>query len=349
MWLHVPLLASLCVPASEPSSSACGLPSGPHTELWVTLSGTPTQRPCSWRGWRTRPWIGFLSGTTCRPSTAARGAARWISSLPGSPASRSAPPAGARVPRTNGGSGRTSPGSSKRSARRTRLSRTCPALSVTAWERCFGTLPTSGSMRSGRVSAQPTLAPPTSGNGSGSWPTATSADSRGSGAMYGSGDGYERTTLVDRAVRMWPTPAARGDNRSPEAALAAKARHPGGPGKQVTSLTVLAKMWATPTCRDWKDRACVDANVPTNGLLGRQAVRSGLHPPTTSTPGQASLPTTRVLNPAFTEWLMGWPVGWTDSTRSATESYRSWLRTHSSALWPELCPDPRQGTCDAPN
>ena len=25
--------------------------------LWVTSSGTPTPRPSSWRGWKTRPWI----------------------------------------------------------------------------------------------------------------------------------------------------------------------------------------------------------------------------------------------------------------------------------------------------
>jgi hypothetical protein len=38
------------------------------------------------------------------------------------------------------------------------------------------------------------------------------------------------------------------------------------------------------------------------------------------------------LNPAFVEWLMGWPIGLTDCERSATASFRSWLRQHSSAL-----------------
>jgi len=28
-------------------------------------------------------------------------------------------------------------------------------------------------------------------------------------------------------------------------------------------------VWPTATSRDWKDGACAEANVPTNGLLGR--------------------------------------------------------------------------------
>ena len=46
----------------------------PGTVLWVTSSGTPSPRPSSWRGWRTRPWIRRLSGTTLPASMV--GAAR---------------------------------------------------------------------------------------------------------------------------------------------------------------------------------------------------------------------------------------------------------------------------------
>jgi DNA (cytosine-5)-methyltransferase 1 len=35
-------------------------------------------------------------------------------------------------------------------------------------------------------------------------------------------------------------------------------------------------------------------------------------------------------NPEFVEWLMGWPTGWSDLERSATDRYRSWLLAHSS-------------------
>ena len=40
----------------------------------------------------------------------------------------------------------------------------------------------------------------------------------------------------------------------------------------------------------------------------------------------------RSLNPLFVEWLMGLPREWTDCDASATESFRSWLRTHSGFL-----------------
>ncbi len=35
-------------------------------------NGKPTPQPLSWRGWKTRPWIRLLSGTTLEPSTAAQ-------------------------------------------------------------------------------------------------------------------------------------------------------------------------------------------------------------------------------------------------------------------------------------
>jgi hypothetical protein len=34
------------------------------------------------------------------------------------------------------------------------------------------------------------------------------------------------------------------------------------------------------------------------------------------------------LNPEWVEWLMGWPIGWTDSKPLATARFRRWLRSH---------------------
>jgi hypothetical protein len=55
--------------------------------------------------------------------------------------------------------------------------------------------------------------------------------------------------------------------------------------------------WPTATQRDWKDGACRDANVPTNGLLGRAV-------PRTTGSRRAR------LNPRWVESLQGFPIGW---------------------------------------
>jgi DNA (cytosine-5)-methyltransferase 1 len=34
------------------------------------------------------------------------------------------------------------------------------------------------------------------------------------------------------------------------------------------------------------------------------------------------------LNPRFVEWLMGWPIGWTDLEPLATDRFQLWLEKH---------------------
>lgn len=112
--------------------------------------------------------------------------------------------------------------------------------------------------------------------------------------------------------KQWPTPSATsyGTNQGGAA---------GRTGPVRPSLDTLAKNWATPTSRDWKDGTCASADVPTNALPAKQSVRwesplpaSGPPAPTTSTGGAKSSTSGRTLNPRFVEWLMGWPVGWTE-------------------------------------
>ena len=37
------------------------------------------------------------------------------------------------------------------------------------------------------------------------------------------------------------------------------------------------------------------------------------------------------LNPTWVEWLMGWPLGWTDLHASATDRFRQWCDSHGKA------------------
>jgi len=38
------------------------------------------------------------------------------------------------------------------------------------------------------------------------------------------------------------------------------------------------------------------------------------------------------LNPTWVEWLMGWPLGWTDCDASATDKFQQWLHAHGEFL-----------------
>jgi hypothetical protein len=103
-------------------------------------------------------------------------------------------------------------------------------------------------------------------------------------------------------------------------------------------------MWGTPTARDWKDTGDM-TNVPENGLLGRQVLNRETWPTPNARDGShggASDPEKRKagghsiglddavhqgpgggsLNPTWVEWLMGFPLGWTDLGASETRSSR---------------------------
>ena len=76
MLLYIPREYCPSSPESLDSISEFGL-FFQSQELFVTLSGKATQRPYSWRGWQTRPWMKLLSGVTLQPSTAASGMELW--------------------------------------------------------------------------------------------------------------------------------------------------------------------------------------------------------------------------------------------------------------------------------
>jgi DNA (cytosine-5)-methyltransferase 1 len=103
---------------------------------------------------------------------------------------------------------------------------------------------------------------------------------------------------IVESLRMWPTPVADGDRTTNYAQ--------GG-----TSLGFAVRnLWPTPTSSEHKYR-----------LQGNSQQSKSLN-------GQAG----GKLNPTWVEWLMGWPLGWTDCAASAMDKYQRWRRLHGACL-----------------
>ena len=78
--------------------------------------------------------------------------------------------------------------------------------------------------------------------------------------------------------------------------------------------TIVGKrMWPSPKSRDWKDGK-------TAGTSNRQSPDLG------KVVGQSK--TTGALNPTWVEWLMGWPLEWTDLKPLATDKSPSVPQPH---------------------
>ena len=105
----------------------------------------------------------------------------------------------------------------------------------------------------------------------------------------------------------WPTPDANCENRGTSKDPTAKTR-PSGAQKQL-SLNDAVKMYSTPTARDWKDNGKSPAELARNSeTLASQAGGK--------------------LNPMWVEWLMGWPIGWTDLDVSGMDKFQLWQQQH---------------------
>ena len=67
-------------------------------------------------------------------------------------------------------------------------------------------------------------------------------------------------------------------------------------------------LWASPNARDWKDSGASQGNrkSPNLGTQVHQTTQAG---------GR--------LNPTWVEWLMGWPLGWTDLKPLETDKFLS--------------------------
>lgn len=362
-------MAWLFVLASGDLNSGSELPSE-AIGLCVTSSGKPIVRPLSWPGWKTRPWIQLLYGTTSKPSMANRGAESWISSLRATRASHSPLPASVVGHPILGIYGQTF----------TELfARFDPQLS--SWKTSQGIfdwvlmlsspiLPKQGSMRNGEPSRRVSADPAKEGKGYSAWATpdtAPEAPCSGSNVKIRPGSlGIQARTwrnpeatdgeggvmeirecanahykLRDQALN-WPTPRARENEQRATRIYGGKKRNrvlaeesvnwptprqtdvfgAGKHGEGGMDLRTTIESWPTPSARDPKGRDVPNhqggASLPHYVMTGER-YHAGPPAQATAKLGKRSL---KRLNPLFVEWLMAWPLGWTDCGRAVTALFQ---------------------------
>jgi hypothetical protein len=79
---------------------------------------------------------------------------------------------------------------------------------------------------------------------------------------------------------------------------------------------IKTELLATPTARDWKSgKASLATHAKNSRPLSEQVG------------GQ--------LNPNWEEWLMGWPIGWTDCEPLATAKFQQWQHSHGTFSTPD--------------
>lgn len=166
------------------------------------------------------------------------------------------------------------------------------------------------------------------------WPTPAARDGKGSTTDPVGPDGRNRLDQLDRAAEHWQTPKeARGSYT----------RDHGEKGAERSTLIGQAVNWPTPTAEQYGssqngingkggENERPSAGTPS---LDRQARDVSLysHPDGTNTSvGHRCSQECRRLNPLFVEWLMGWPIGWTDCASQET-AFIQWRQQWRSYLY----------------
>ena len=167
------------------------------------------------------------------------------------------------------------------------------------------TLPRWGMMLDGVCWERETPGPLIGGTASGYWvtPCAMDATPIKGGNLYQTETGSVRHMREDgrssnrglEAQVLYATPAATANQLSPS-----MQKHPG-----------CRAMWPTPAATDHKGSS-----------------RPGQRRGQLTDPNMGAIKAGGQLNPTWVEWLMGWPLGWTDLKPLATDRYRSWQRSH---------------------
>ena len=311
------------------------------------LNITPAKSYCSASG--TASSQSFQSGTTLPHSTESHGADTLTSCVEDSRVRTSAQPERAQdSTASEAASGLKCLGSLARFDLDSRLWKTHQFSLLGGLESFSETWPRWGMMRGGECWELSTPELRTRENESGLWRTPTvgmlNAD-RAKDPEYGQRKlaKGQTITLADQVKdsRMWPTPTrndavgagyqrANGNHyfTLPGAVGATKHLPPEMEEKRM-------RMYPTPGANE--DSYRLGGNSQQLNSLGAIARREALAESPESG-GQ--------LNPTWVEWLMGWPLGWTDSAQSATAKFQQWLRSHGIPSNPNPFPKSTVATGD---
>ena len=130
-----------------------------------------------------------------------------------------------------------------------------------------------------------------------------------------SGACWEQPTLAHRTVESgcgsWQTPSVEDASRAGSASAWSEWTETG----RTTCCRLRNQVAAcpTPSANDWKGSS-----------------KPGQRRGQLTDPAVGLIPAGGHLNPTWVEWLMGWPLGWTDCAPLATDRFQLWLRSHGA-------------------
>ena len=171
------------------------------------------------------------------------------------------------------------------------------------------TLPRWGSMQNGELYQRQTLVRPILESAFGSEPNnETFFHTPTTGGLDG---GSNSRKALKKRMENWPTPTAHN---------AKEAASPSEFLRKTPTLaaTVALRRFPTPTASDNRDRGNMsNPSIQRRIAIGKQIMLS-----------QSVDRNSGQLNPPWVEWLMGWPLEWTDLKPLETDKFQEWQQQH---------------------
>ncbi len=147
-------------------------------------------------------------------------------------------------------------------------------------------------------------------------PTPTAGDAKSAGSRCAPGSAaHPGVSLTDYVRgdggrgRTWTTPTARD-------------RHTAAKTRRGAGSLALGQERVKPLVQQAVEAERTDYNKVAGEMRARAIASGG-----SATPPRSGLS----LNPSWVEWLMGWPIGWTDCAPLATDKFRRWWSAHGKS------------------